>query len=223
MKKQWILWLVLVLTIVSCGVVYAVEMLPDTTEAEAYAEALVAGDVCAEHLLQNCEECGGVDGRASYSRTCPRCGTKGMTLCCDDDIKERMHFGTCYVNTHPDGCTNYQTFCWNHYFCESCGFDQAGMSNDDCHIEAYAHSKCNCDVECKDNTYCYLVRLSELKAKYQKEQGLPTAEELQQMRASAEQVPDGTEHTYEEAVIAGDFCEVHGIFGCDIAIETDDE
>lgn len=223
MKKQWILWLVLVLTIVSCGVVYAVEMLPDTTEAEAYAEALVAGDVCAEHLLQNCEECGGVDVLASYYMTCPRCGTEGMTLCCADDIKESMDEGDCYVSTHPDGCTNYQTWCWNHYFCKSCGFDQAGEHENDYHLESYDHNMCNCDTKCKDDAYCHLTRLCVLKGNCQKEQGLPTAEELQQMRASAEQVPDGTEHTYEEAVVAGDFCEVHGIFGCDIAIETDDE
>lgn len=218
MKKQWILWLVLVLTIVSCGVVYAVEVLPDTTEAEAYAEALVAGDVCAEHLLQNCEEC----ERATYTRECPMCGTV-MTRCCDDDVADKEIYTTCNVKTHPDNCDNIQTWHWNYYFCKNCGHNTRGTAPDDKHLESYDHNMCNCNTKCKNNTYCHLTRLCVLKGNYKKEQGLPTAEELQQMRASAEQVPDGTEHTYEEAVVAGDFCEVHGIFGCDIAIETDDE
>lgn len=210
MKKKWIMWLVLVLAIVSCGVVYAVEMLPDTAEAEAYAEALAAGDVCAEHLLQNCEECGGVDGRATYRRICPLCEI-AMTIYCNPELVAYDDLSApCYADTHPDGCENSQDWNWNVYICDKCGYFERGSKEDDRHLESYYHTLCNCDGHYHGASDDAKIYCTTTKTTIGSPKGLV-------------KLDDCAEHTYEEAVVAGDFCEVHGIFGCDIAIETDDE
>ncbi len=215
MKKR-ILALVSAVAVVICGsVVYAL----DASQPQILTEAIIAGEVCPTHLLQECPDCDGVGTKASYRTLCPICG-EDMAIACDDYTYDYLVSSTCLVSAHPDDCINQQTHCWNYYVCDDCEYYQLGTRSDDYHLEAYAHTKCNHSTKCKNDAYCSLKRIDTYKAEWSSRAGI----DGQSMTTSADAAEQVLENTINEAilsgnyeaVVAGDYCELHDTFGCDI-------
>lgn len=167
-------------------------------------DAIKAADVCEAHLEQNCVECEGYGLDASYAVYCPHCSVK-TTYCCSGDCAVDNNYASCLVYTHPDGCATVQDLYWNAYICMECGWYTLGTRADDYHVEAYWHLK---DPTCYDNVYCSKPKLDDLRAQVNANTG---AEVM-----TASNALEGAENRDHDAVAAGDYCEVHGIFSCEI-------
>lgn len=204
MRKRLALAVAVVVTVLSCVAVYALDSIPQESPV-VITEAVIAGDVCEEHLLQDCSECAEIMPYATYAHYCTKCGKK-MTLCCNNTKVRDDYNGTCNVDSHPDGCVNIQDWCRNIYVCSTCVIFESGTYDDDIHLESYYHTDCNCSTYCSNNAYCSLPRLSDL---------VPTSDGIE--LAAEQSVPSKTYASREEeAIVAGDYCEVHDLFACDI-------
>ena len=142
-KPLIVLFAMLFLALSASIVVSATNILP--SKEKVITEAIMAADVCSEHLDQECLLCDGI--RNSYHEECTVCGTT-MTLCCSGVYKEDDHYAPCYVSTHPKTCQTVQDLLWNAYFCPECGnYKRGGQDSnhtDDYHIEAYWHTQVSC-------------------------------------------------------------------------------
>ena len=173
-------------------------------------EAIMAADVCADHLAHDCQLCDG--DRASYHEECTVCGTT-MILCCSGVVKENDYYAPCYVNTHPKTCQTVQDHVWNAYFCQECGnYKRGGQDpahDDDFHVESYWHTQ----ATCFNHTHCTRPRLADLIDAYNAAHGYKssgtTVNENESTMKSEQEI-------YNEAVLAGDWCEIHKTFGCEI-------
>lgn len=152
---------------------------------------------------------------ASYARYCDVCG-KRMTLCCSEIYARENYPGICNSNTHPSSCINFQRWCWNAYVCTTCKTFEVGTASDDMHVESYWHQDCNCVDKsyCRDNTYCTIT---------QKLSTYLNAWQASSKNNGEEIHTNTTLSTYDHAVLAGDYCEVHGEFACDIIIDENEE
>lgn len=213
MKKNTIICTILIsvlLVISLCGAVYAFDNV--SLETQVLNDAIKAGDVCAPHLVKDCEECN--TEKASYRTICPLC-EKDMVRACDDhfykDSSEPNRI-TCYVNDHPDGCETVQSLCWNYYVCDDCEYVQRGYRSDDWHVEAYDHPLCNHSIKCSDNAYCSLKRVDTYRDEWAARKNA-SAERTEVVSATVESI---WTKDFDEAIAAGDYCEVHEIFACDI-------
>lgn len=205
MKKCFCIVLIVLTLLLSCVGIYAAEFIPE--QSAIIAEAIIAGVACPEHSVENCSECEGYELFASYTRYCPLCDKK-MTRCCNDTVAVNDMQNTCNVDSHPDGCVNIQDWCRNIYVCSDCNYYTTGPKEDDIHLEAYYHTRCNCtDGECSDNSFCTLPRLSNYINEWESD--------IEVMSSTKEYADK-----YTEAVVAGDYCETHGRFACDIVIDT---
>lgn len=194
-KAMLISGTILTVSALLIGAIYAFDFSPK--KDESITDAIKAADVCEDHLLKDCDECGGIEVYSSYRTTCPYCD-KNMTLCCSGQVAKDDYYASCLVSSHPDGCNTVQDLYWNAYFCTECGYFTRGSREDDYHVEAYWHTK----ETCYDHAYCSKPRLSDLISVY-------TANNVE---CCAE--VDCTEEN--NAVAAADVCGVCGNIGCTI-------
>lgn len=172
------------------------------------SDAIKAADVCETHLEQYCDECHGYGLDASYAVYCPHCNTK-TTLCCSRDCAVDDNEANCYVNTHASGCKTIQDLYWNAYICMNCGWYTIGTHSDDYHVEAYWHLK---DSTCYDHAYCSKQTLDDLRAIVNADTGV----EVMSVAADAEIATTSVDDTEYDPVAAGDYCEIHDVFACEI-------
>lgn len=174
-------------------------------QQEALNKAIEAADVCYEHLSQDCTACATLSPKASYTVYCPICDIS-MTRCCSESCAQDDYFAPCLISSHEAGCNTVQDLYWNAYICMECGYYQRGINEDDTHVEAYWHTK---DSNMIDNNYCHLPNESDLRALINAKNALATAQ------ADSTALPS-EQSKAKDPVAAGDFCELHGIFGCEI-------
>lgn len=209
MKKHtvFIVILVLVVLVVSVGSVYAI--VNDSSNKQVLTEAIKASDVCPTHLLKDCVEC--TPEKASYRTLCPTCGNDMVVACNDHYYRSpsNPNRAPCYVYDHPSQCVNLQSLCWNYYVCNDCEYSQKGTRADDWHVESYDHLLCNHSVACEDAAYCSMKRV----ATYIQEWNGPGKGSNDEENAATEKV---WTKDFDEAIAAGEYCEIHDCFGCEI-------
>ena len=198
-----ILCVILLVSVLSVGVVYAMDSF-SRNSGILVTDAIKASDVCEAHLVQNCTECNGIEPYASYRTVCPYCN-KDMSLCCSGQVAEDDHYANCYVSAHTSVCQNVQDLYWNAYYCSDCGYFQRGSRDNDYHVEAYWHTKANA----YDHSYCSLPRLSDLISTHDE---VCSVEKIHANDASPASHEYASE--YEAALAAGDICEVCGKLAC---------
>ena len=203
-KKIFALVVVGILAAVTTVVGVAAADIISTGPMYEITDAIKAGDVCHEHLVQNCIECEGYGLDASYAVDCPFCDIR-MTRCCSGDCAVNDNPDDCLVNTHPSGCINYQDLYWNAYICMDCGYYERGSRNNDYHVESYWHTK---DSTCFDHVYCSLAKLDDLRDLF--------SEDSEHEVMTVAENEDNVGNAVKDPVAAGDYCEVHDIFACDI-------
>ena len=217
-KKTLIIGLIAAAVVLSCGVVYALELFPQPP-AEPITDALSAADVCREHLLSDCTECGGLlRQRTAYicdqctnwycstelqescqycggsvreydTASCPFCGT-ALTSFCSGVLVMDGYYGICLLPDHPESCHTVQTLCKDGFYCENCEWLRTGVLEEH-HIERYYHSSCPDD--CRNDNYCTLVKFLQIETDVQSR-------------------PDNP----HDPAAAGDYCETHDKFACDL-------
>lgn len=193
-KKFLAVGIVLALIVSAAVSVYAAGIQSPTK----ITEAMLAGDVCHEHLEQDCSVCD--DDRASYRVVCPFCYVD-TTLCCSREVAIDDYHEQCFVpQQHSSSCRTVQDLYWNAYICMQCGFYTRGTHSDDMHVEAYWHLE---HPEVSDNFCCSLPALDDLRAMINR--SVPPEVELQAVG-----------NPIKDPVLAGDYCAYHGIFACDI-------
>ncbi len=204
-KKTAMLISAIILVIVSTVIFVCASDIISTKPVDDISEAIKAADVCAEHLEQNCSICG-ING--SYHIECPYCGTPTIR-CCNEECKEDDYEAQCLIKSHGSSCRTVQDLYWNLYFCTKCGWHTRGYHDDDFHVESYWHLN---DPENCNNALCSLPRLTDLQASVAAKLGLDNPTPVPSSSGSKNSSNDKP----YDPVAAGDFCEVHGIFACDI-------
>ena len=202
-KKTLIISLVIVAILLSCGAVYAWGLSPITPSAPV-SEALKAGDVCDDHLVQHCVECDGYEIQET-AKYCPDCN-KQMTLCCSGLLVTDDYEHWCTMRTsHPSNCILQQDLYKTAYVCMDCKYVQYGTANDT-HIESYHHTNCTCSSYCMNNAYCYYPKLRDIIVQWE-----TYSTENNELFGSPD-MPDKP----HDPVAAGDYCEIHDKFACDL-------
>lgn len=204
-RKMFATVIGIVLAVVTATIgIYAADITTELTLENI--KAIEAGVVCEEHLAQYCTECEGYSPDASYAVYCPYCDVK-MTLCCSGQCAINDNFANCLYVSHPDGCKNVQDLYWNAYICMDCGYFERGSKSDDTHLEAYWHTM---DSTAYDHAYCSKPKLSDLLELVSEEGGV-------EVMAKSNDLEDRPYYDApNDPVLAGDYCEVHEIFSCDI-------
>lgn len=196
-RKKLFLLIVTLMVVVAATIaaVYALDIAePDTG---VLSDAIKACDVDGENHPD-----------ASYSIDCPFCDGVKLTRCCSQQCAKDDYFNRCLVKTHPSGCNTVQDVYWNAYVCRQCGYFERGSREDDTHVEAYWHTK---DATCFDHVYCSLPKLSDLLAPFGEAGEIASVPDLNAIAGV-----ENANEEYDPAVLAGDYCEVHQIFACDI-------
>lgn len=157
-NKKWIALSILIVLAVDATAICVWAADAESELQQILTDALKAGIVCTDHLLEDCPEC--VQPQASYYTVCPSCNIE-MTQCCSEQCAYDDRWRDCPVVAHGDGCSIVQDVYWNAYVCMSCGYFERGSHSDDYHVEAYWHTK---DSTCFDNNFCRFTNLSDLLA-----------------------------------------------------------
>ncbi|MBQ7921466.1 MAG: hypothetical protein IJ325_02675 [Clostridia bacterium] len=240
-KKLWGIGLIALVVILSCGVVYALELYPKAP-ADTEPEVLRAADVCGEHLLADCGECVSVHlqkqgytclgcSNIFYSDTptesCPYCSGKNLqafdhnscpyclselTVYCYGILTMDGYYDLCLIPDHPDTCHTVQKLCREGVYCENCAFSSTGFP-DEVHIESYYHS--SCPDEYRNDSYCTLPKFSVLLEQWSREAEASRKKDLQAIKQiyGEDAVFSDKPH---DPVAAGDYCETHDKFACDL-------
>lgn len=203
-KKIFLVIAMVILAVVATVVGVAASDIISTGPMYEITDAVKAGDVCHEHFVQDCMECEGYGLNGSFTVNCPSCNTR-MTLCCSGSCAVDDYPDDCLVSTHPSGCTNYQDLYWNAYICMRCGYYERGYRDGDYHVEAYWHDG---DSTCYDHVYCSMSKLSDLINLVNGDSGHEV------MTTDGNKAEGG--NPVKDPVAAGDYCEIHDIFACDI-------